>query len=259
MALFRRGAQWDRGPQTTVVPPDANDDQRGDAVDVDLTGRARLLQPPAGDLACWAAGCSDATGTACAYVDRRGRACTTAWCREHRDVVMDAVYCRRHAGLMRVFAGDYPPPFLPDVDNRAPGLVEWMARDLNDGIQELLVASGAGDAVATDPSQLVKGGRGCPRVWERSWRLCHNAGYAHRVSLQVAEAHDTEIVVHVGRREVARAVPPWIEARHQGAPLAPADDVRRRADFRDAVLTAVRAGLAHDTTHALVQEGASGR
>jgi hypothetical protein len=246
MPLFRRRPTGDQVRQATVVPPDA--------VEVDLTGRPAGVQPPPGDLACRAGTCSNTTGTACAYVDRRGRACDTAWCPEHRDVVADRVYCHRHAGTMRAFAGDYPPPFLPDVDNRAPGLVEWMARDLDDGIRELLMATGAGGAVATDPSHLLNGGRGCRRVWERSWRLCNHTGFAQRVGLQVAEAHDTEIVIHVGHCEVARAVPPWIAAHRSGTALPPAEDARRRVEFRQALLVAVRDGLADATTHGPVHE-----
>jgi len=36
-----------------------------------------------GDLSCAASGCAATTVVACAYVDRRGRPCPTAWCRDH--------------------------------------------------------------------------------------------------------------------------------------------------------------------------------
>jgi hypothetical protein len=198
-----------------------------------------------GDLPCAAAGCAEATGARCAYVDRRGRACPTAWCPAHREVAAGRVSCRRHAGVVRALAAG-PGTRLPDLDTRAPSLVEWLARDLGDDLGHLLMATGAGDAVTSEAAQLVDSGRAQEQVWERSWRLCRHTGFVHRVALQVAEGQDTDVVVRVGRREVARLTPPWIEARGRGERLSPDEDERRRAAFRQALLGAVRRGLAED-------------
>jgi hypothetical protein len=196
-----------------------------------------------GDLPCAATGCAETTGVGCAYLDRRGRACPTAWCPAHRDIAAGRVYCRRHAGVVRALAGGAGTR-LPDLETRAPSLVEWLARDLGDDLGHLLMATGAGDAVTSEAAQLVDGGRAKEQIWERSWRLCRHTGFVHRVALQVAEGHDTAVVVRVGRREVARLTPPWIEARGRGEHLSAEEDARRRALFREAVLAAVRRGLA---------------
>jgi hypothetical protein len=198
-----------------------------------------------GDLPCAATGCAEATGVPCAYVDRRARACPTAWCPAHREVAAGRVYCRRHAGVVRALAAG-PGTRLPDLETRAPGLVEWLARDLGDDLGHLLMATGAGDSVTSEAAQLVDAGRAQEQIWERSWRLCRHTGFVHRVALQVAEGHDTDVVVRVGRREVARLTPPWIEARRLGERLSPDEDARRRALFRHALLSAVRRGLAED-------------
>src|SRR5438552_19287 len=67
--------------------------------------------------------------------------------------------------------------------------------------------------------------------------------YVHRVCLQVEEAHDTEVTLVVDRREVVRLTPPWIAARLSGEVVSPEEDARRRAEFRDSLLEAVRRGL----------------
>jgi hypothetical protein len=203
-------------------------------------------EPPPGNLPCAAAGCAETTGVRCAYVDRRDHACPTAWCPAHRELAGDRVYCRRHAGVARALDTGAGAPSLPDVDSRAPGLIEWLARDLGDGLCEALMATGQGDSVTTEVAHLVHSGRTRERIWERSWRLCRHTGFVHRVALQVAEERDTEVVVRVGHRELARMTPPWITARARGEALTPAEDARRRAAFRDAVLGAVWRGLAEE-------------
>jgi hypothetical protein len=208
---------------------------------------AAAPEPPPGDLPCAATACEETTGVRCAYVDRRDRPCPTAWCSAHRELAGGHVYCRRHAVLIRAIAAGTDVLGLPDVDSRAPALVEWIARDLGDRVSDELMATGEGDAVTTEAAHLVHAGRDRDRVWERSWRLCRHTGFVHRVALQVAEERDTEVVVRVGHRELARMTPPWIVARHRGEVLTDAEDARRRAEFHDGLLGAVRRGLAADT------------
>ncbi|HEV7466930.1 MAG TPA: hypothetical protein VGP96_11555 [Candidatus Dormibacteraeota bacterium] len=228
MTLWRRVLGDDRRqpePPAPPAPPAAGPEQRP------------------GDLPCAATGCAETTGAGCAYIDRRGRACPTAWCPAHREVAAGRVYCRRHAGVVRALAAGAGTR-LPDLETRAPGLVEWLARDLGDDLGHLLMATGAGDAVTSEAAQLVDSGRAREQIWERSWRLCRHTGFVHRVALQVEEGNDTDVVVRVGRREVARLTPPWIEARRRGERLSPEEDASRRAAFREAILGAVRRGLA---------------
>ena len=200
------------------------------------------------DLTCAATGCGATTVVACSYVDRRGRACPTAWCPDHVEVAEDRPYCRRHAGVIRARLADPEGSVLPDLESRAPGLIEWLARDLAEGIEAALMATGAGDSVASESVHTVHQARARERTWERSWRLCRHTGVVHRVCLQVAEARDTEVVVIVDRHEVAQLTPPWIAARLAGEALSPDEDARRRAEFHDVVLAAVRRGLAEESS-----------
>ncbi|HVS43467.1 MAG TPA: hypothetical protein VMU20_14535 [Candidatus Dormibacteraeota bacterium] len=200
------------------------------------------------DLTCSAAGCAATTVVACSYVDRRGRACPTAWCPEHVEAAGDRPYCRRHAGVMRARLGDEQEAVLPDLEARAPGLIEWLARDLAGGVEAALMATGAGDSVVSEPAHSVHQARARERTWERSWRLCRHTGIVHRVCLQVADARDTEVAVIVDRLEVARLTPPWIAARLSGEVLGPDEDARRRAEFRETLLEAVRHGIAEERT-----------
>jgi hypothetical protein len=176
-------------------------------------------------------------------VDRREQSCTSHWCAAHAQTVAGRAYCRRHAGVARALLEDPDCPSMPDIDNRAPSLLEWLARDLQDGITALLMATGEGDSVTTGAAHLVRVGADRGRAWERSWRLCRHTGIAQRVTLQVAERDDTQVVVKVGRTERTRMTPPWIEARRYALALDHAEDARRRAAFREAMLTAVAEGL----------------
>src|SRR5260370_22946586 len=86
-----------------------------------------------GDLSCAASGCAATTVVACVYVDRRGRPCPTAWCPDHVEAAGDRPYCRRHAGVMRARLADPQESMLPDLESRAPGLIEWLAPPLAQG------------------------------------------------------------------------------------------------------------------------------
>jgi hypothetical protein len=200
------------------------------------------------DLSCSATGCAGTTVVQCAYADRRGRTCPTAWCPDHVEVAGDRPYCRRHAGLMRARLSDEQDAVLPDLESRAPGLIEWLARDLAEGVEAALMATGAGDSVSSESVHIVHQARARERTWERSWRLCRHTGFVHRVCLQIAESRDTEVVVIVDRQEVAVMTPPWIAARLSGEHLSLEEDARRRAEFRDALLAAVRRGLAEESS-----------
>src|ERR1035437_10802886 len=90
---------------------------------------------PSGSLPCHDHGCLHETAVPCAYTDRRGRACPTAWCPDHYAVVSGVPYCRRHAGVVRALAAQPDELRLwPDVSNRAASLCEWIVTDLRLGV-----------------------------------------------------------------------------------------------------------------------------
>jgi hypothetical protein len=202
-------------------------------------------QSVVGTLPCSERDCPNQTGEACGYVDRRGRVCGTAWCPDHQQLLGGVVYCRRHAGVMRVLSGS-ERAIMPDLENRAPSLVTWVARDVENVIQEIVTSYKeqlGTDRLMSDPTQLVFLGPERARVWERAWKLADHTGWSMRVSLEVDELHDTEVAVRVGRNVVARMTPPWIESRLRGEQCPPDVDAAQRADFYRAITAAVASAI----------------
>jgi hypothetical protein len=205
-------------------------------------------QPVAGTLPCSARDCSNQTAEACGYVDRRGRRCGTAWCPDHQSLVGGAVYCRRHAGVVGALGGA-EQAIMPDLENRAPSLVNWVGRDVEQVIQEIVSGyrSQLGtDRLVADPVRMVFLGPERARVWERSWKLVDHTGWSLRVALEVDEMRDTEVAVRVGRNVVARMTPPWIEARLRGEQLPPDVDAEQRAEFYRGLAAAVTSAIEHE-------------
>jgi hypothetical protein len=198
-----------------------------------------------GTLPCSSAGCAQTTGIACTYVDRRNRQCTTAWCPAHRMVFDGGVICRRHVGVATALAGVDTP--RPDLENRAPSLVEWVADDTAADIARTLHSVCGGrapdlQAVSTG-LDLVFVGIERERVWQRTWKLNQYKGVAYEVSLQVAEEQDSNVLVRVNHNEVARLVPPWIEQRLVGVTVSPTEDAAGRRRFHEEVITAIAIAL----------------
>src|SRR5579884_2216922 len=103
-------------------------------------------QPLGGTLRCQARGCSNETAMRCEYVDKRGRACMSAFCPAHWSVVGGLVFCRRHGSTIRAI-GEQALDGMgwPDIDNRAPSLVSWIARDLDERVRAMLDEVAEGD------------------------------------------------------------------------------------------------------------------
>ncbi|HXZ99573.1 MAG TPA: hypothetical protein VEK76_04410 [Candidatus Binatia bacterium] len=201
-----------------------------------------------GDFLCTQPGCGRQTGLLCEYVDRRGRACRTGWCPEHRLVIDGRVYCRRHAGVVSAlpagFVGHAAP--LPDLDNRSPSLVSWVAREVDADIRELLLTElGSGDEaqVVTDPVYPVFTGSDRRRGWERAWKIIDGGRSPLRISLLVEECADAEVAVRVNADIVERLAPPWIVQRLHGSLPPPEVDAQRRKDFNRRLLGIVRKGV----------------
>jgi hypothetical protein len=204
-----------------------------------------------GELPCAERGCTATTGLECEYIDRRGRRCRTAWCPIHRVVVRDGVYCRRHAGVVRAvpMGPMEPSSVLPDLDNRAPSLVNWVSNEVDAEVQRLLLQElgpSGGAELMVDPVVLVFVGIDRSRAWERSWKLVGHTGTLRKVSLTVEEDADTEVAVKIGANVVDRLVPPWIGQRNDPNVLTPADERRRRDRFNEQVLDAIDRGLARE-------------
>ena len=204
-----------------------------------------------GTRPCTEAGCSETTGIACAYVDRRRHRCQTAWCPAHRLVLGERVYCRRHAGVISAIGvGDpIPTTAFPDLDNRAPSLAAWVARAIDGDVWALLLeelGTATGGQLLADPVSLSFQGVERRRGWERAWKLVTHTGVARRVSVVVEEADDSTVLVKVGRDVVDRAVPPWIEHRRNHKRVSDQEDAAERQAFNERLVKAVREALVND-------------
>lgn len=186
-----------------------------------------------GRLPCSEAGCSNNNAVTCEYRDRRGNACESTFCPQHWAEVNDGVYCRRHASTMEAFGSSVDTTTLPDLDNRGPSLVRWVADELNDEIEALLRSVARPDeTVRTETEVLVYIDHNHRRRWERGWKLLEATGISLKVALTVTEGDDDALVeVRVGSNVIARGVPPWIARRRAGLESAGAVDRDQRELF----------------------------
>lgn len=203
-----------------------------------------MVTLPVGVEPCTDGGCSQRDGLRCAYVDRRGHACPTAWCPEHRVVVNGAVYCRRHAGVIRALPPDAASAGLPDLENRAPSLVEWVARDLDAPIHALLEhLRRPSELLTRDATHLGFSGVERRRRWQRYWKLSTETGPVHWVRIDVLEDRSDTVNVHVDGHPVISRVPPWIEARQARTLLTPERDAAARRGFTEEMVAAIQEAL----------------
>jgi len=177
--------------------------------------------------------CSNMTAQACAYRDRRERSCPTATCPAHSVTVGGATYCRRHAGTVQAI-GELAknPSGLPDLSDRGPGLINWIARDLDKDIRTLLARTvRPGESVIVDDAVRLKHDHWRQARWERSWRIVEHTGPVLAVTVQMSEDDESRVHVRVGAEMVADSVPPWIARRSQGVEVEAAIDISQRQLF----------------------------
>jgi hypothetical protein len=196
---------------------------------------------PAGHERCAAEGCRRQDGVQCSYVDKRSRRCATAWCANHVADVAGFPYCRRHASTMTAIEGGEVVAGLPDLDNRAPSLVGWIARELDAPIRELLtkLAEPVGANLVTDPVRLVITPGGSTRRWAKTWKVLDSTAVLSRVSIEVDEVDDCNVSARVDSELIGRGVPPWIGNRQAGRQLDAAADATERAEFAAAMARSI--------------------
>ena len=238
-------------PQLTVPPPPAGTSP-GAPFPVPPgalpAARPAVARFPAteGELPCRARDCPNHNGVLCHYVDRRGRRCNTAWCPQHWATVGGIVYCRRHAGTIAAIGYFDHPAGMPDVDNRAPSLVNWVARDLDAFVAATLVQSATpGETFVREPVVQTHADRSGGRRYERGWKLVDHTGLRVVVAVYVTEGEETTIRVRVGSGVVAEGVPPWVERHRRGIEVSEETDRNQRALFyaflQKHIVAAVRA------------------
>jgi hypothetical protein len=152
-------------------------------------------------------------------------------------VVFDGSYCRRHAGIIEAVGADHAQVPLPDLDNRAPSLANWVGRDLDAAIRTLLETAFPGQTM--NVSGMVSAGLPRDRSWGRSWKVISPLGIDCSVGVSVREADDRVIHVAYDGKEILAVTPPWIEARPQGEGADVVTDQERRSRFYELVLEAL--------------------
>jgi hypothetical protein len=199
--------------------------------------RPELIDPPQEPvptgLTCRLPGCTNGNAQLCSYRDRRGRMCDLVFCADHGVTLYGAPYCRRHGSTVQAIgelAAD--PNGRPDIDDRTPSLVNWIARDLNQHIRALLeAASREGETVIVDDAVRLSRDHNRNLRWERSWRLVEHTGLVLKVTVHVSEENDALVRINVGSEMVADGIPPWIARRRMGEEVDVAIDVAQRKLF----------------------------
>jgi hypothetical protein len=182
---------------------------------------------------CSVPGCGNSDALTCSYRDRRGRMCQVTFCPDHGDAIDGVAYCRRHASTVRAIgplASD--PNGRPDINDRTPSLVNWIARELDGHIRaQLEAAARAGESVVVDDGVRLSRDQNRNLRWERSWRLVENTGLVLKISINVSEEDDALVRISVGSEMVADGIPPWIARRRMGEGVDVAVDVAQRKLF----------------------------
>src|ERR1700676_1305826 len=184
-------------------------------------------------ITCSAPGCSNDTALPCSYRDRRGRMCTVAFCPDHGATLYGEAYCRRHASTVQAIgelARD--PNARPDIDDRTPSLVNWIARDLDQHIRALLTtAARPGESIVVDEAVRLSRDSSRNLRGERGWRLVESTGLVLKIAVSVSAENDALVRITVGSEMVADGIPPWIARRRMGEDVDVAIDGGQRKLF----------------------------
>ena len=126
---------------------------------------------------------------------------------------------------------------MPDLDNRAPSLANWVGRALDLPVRTLLETGFPGQTL--NVTTMVSGGSWRDRTWGRSWKVISQLGVDCSVSVTVLESDDSVVRVAFDGKEILHVTPPWIDARRQGVTLDVETDREERRRFDDRILEAL--------------------
>ena len=159
-----------------------------------------------GSRRCSALRCEAHTGSPCAYVDRRGRSCGTAWCPADRSIVNGRVYCSLHAHTISGIEHEFGSSVHPDITSRTVAAMTWMAGVAADDIVAILnfMCLLRGELLVTDPIRRVFHPAERRRVWEKHWKVLSPTGVTLRVCLAADEATPDIVDVKVNNECIAR-------------------------------------------------------
>ena len=192
------------------------------------------VAPQVGHEQCMRHGCPQHTAIRCGYVDRRGRTCVTALCSDHHVALNGQVFCPRHAGIMHALLSSPKKGHLPEIDNRAPSLANWIGNDIDPRVRQILDyvrAKDGSETVIVEPIGYVFSVTDKAHRWERAWKLADHTGVTLKVSIDVDEALDSVVRLRVGQRDITRLIPPWVESHAGGHEPSAEQDANDRAAF----------------------------
>ena len=203
---------------------------------------------PPGNQPCTRVGCPNHNANECSYVDRRARRCETAWCPEHRTIISGAPYCPRHAGIMRALLASSRKGHLPDIDNRAPSLANWVGNDIDQQMRSAMeqARDGEGETLIVDPIGYIYAVHDQAHRWERAWKLANHTGLTLKAAIDVDEEQDGVVRLRVGQRTVNHVVPPWVGHHQQHELVSPEVDASEREAFYRAVIEQLSNAVAEE-------------
>jgi hypothetical protein len=157
-----------------------------------------------------------------------------AFCPDHWFMVGERVYCRRHASTIVALGSNTEAGAMPDLEDRGPSLVNFVANQLGPEVEALLRASARQtETVQSDGEVVVLLDHQRRRRWERNWKLLESTGMSLKVSLSVTEGGDQALLeVRVDSTVVASGVPPWIARRRARLSVDSQADADQRELFQ---------------------------
>lgn len=192
---------------------------------------------------CMETDCTNVVATGCSYVDRRRRHCPTSWCSVHAHAVSDKLYCRRHATIVEPLTQAHET-HLPDVDNRAPGLAQWISDRIEPSVVQLLrMCMADEEKLLHEPLRYAHGLHDGIHRWERAWKLLTHRGVGVKVVVEADEERDGLVTLRVGNRVASRVVPPWIDHREEGEEISAEFDRAERQTFYTGLVQELRSTL----------------
>ena len=169
-----------------------------------------------------------------------------AFCPEHWFMVGEQVYCRRHASTIVALGSNTEAGAMPDLEDRGPSLVNFVANTVGAEVDALLRATARHtETVQSDSEVVVLLDHQRRRRWERNWKLLEATGMSLKVSLSVTEGGDEALVeVRVDSTVVASGVPPWIARRRAGLSVDNQVDAEQREIFQRFLVTQITEAVA---------------
>lgn len=135
---------------------------------------------------------------------------------------------------------------MPDLENRGPSLVNFVASKIGPEVEALLRATAhQGETVQSESEVSAMLDHERRRRWGRSWKLLEPTGVSLKVSLSVTEGEDeAHIDVRVNSSVVARGVPPWIARRRAGVRVDSQVDADQRELFHRFLINQIAEAVA---------------